>query len=111
MNHTPKIKEFEKEMAFCLNEYWYNLSPLVKDRYITQIHTQAKEEGHSEGYTKGRVVCLEQHRGKPREGTLRLIQEAKVEERGLLKGKVFDILEGNESKEMQHMRIIQVFGK
>ena len=45
MNHTQKIKEFEKEMAFCLNEYWYNLSPLEKKRYITHIHTQAKEDG------------------------------------------------------------------
>jgi|GEM_PF-3632402 len=45
MNNTNKrIEEFETEMERCLNEYWHDLTPLEKERYITSLTQQVREE-------------------------------------------------------------------
>ena len=61
--HKNLEKEFENEMERCLNEYWYNLTPLEKQRYlefIKQREKKAKLKGFIDGFhLTGRIATEE----------------------------------------------------
>ena len=76
-------------------DYWYNQhigsyvcaedeSGSLRLSLATAL-TKLIQDTHSKGYTTGRIVCLEQHRGQPRNETINLINEAKAQEREEIK--------------------------